>query len=345
MKYLNNCDYLRTKPILSGKMVRMLLLMLPLILTACAEKTEPLQKIPLTLALAMQPSSGLAMVALEQGLFEKHGLTITLEKFPSGKRAMNESFLKGKSDMAVSADVPLVKALLQQHKFKIFASIFHASNVNRIIARRDACIITASDLLGKRVATQKASAVHFFLHLFLTEHAISEDNIQASFYKAEELPLKLAQGEIDAFSMREPYISDAKALLGENHIVFAAPGLYRQHDIVVVNPAFEQNNPEAITRFLNALIEAESFVKERPAESIAIIAKWLGVSKEHIEMRWAEINMHVSLEQSMLLLMEDIARWVIKQEAAKNRIVPNFLDMIMTEPLERLAPDTVTIIR
>lgn len=334
----------------AGRIIgRLVVLMLSLsaltVLTSCTEKSEPMQNITLRLALAMQPSSGLSMVALEKGFFKKHGLDIRLDKFPSGKRALNESFLAGKSDVAISADVPLVKAILSNHEFNILASTFHAGNVNRIIARRDADISSPADLSGKRVATQKASAVHFFLYLFLIEHGIGENTIESLFYKAEDLPLKLARGEIDAFSMREPYISDAKNLLGDNHVIFATPGLYRQYDIVVINPGFAKNNPAATKRFLNALIEAETFVKKQPAESIAIIAKWLGVEKENIEQNWAGTSMNVSLEQSMLLLMEDIARWAIRLELVEKQKIPDFLDIIMSEPLESISPDAVTIIR
>lgn len=44
----------------------------------------------------------------------------------------------------------------------------------------------------------------------------------------------LANGEIDAFSHREPFISEAKKRLGDNAIVFEIPGAYTKTFNLVV---------------------------------------------------------------------------------------------------------------
>jgi len=88
------------------------------------------------------------------------------------------------------------------------------------------------------VATQRASAVHYFLHLFLLRHGMSEDDVDLSFMKAEELPGALSEGTIDAFSMREPFIGEAKRLMGEQAVVFSEPALYvKTFNLVAVKPA------------------------------------------------------------------------------------------------------------
>ena len=75
-----------------------------------------------------------------------------------------------------------------------------------------------------KIATQRLSAVHYFLHLFLLKHDIEDAELE--FLKAEELPQALADGKIDAFSMREPFISEAHGLVGNNGIVFRESGTY-----------------------------------------------------------------------------------------------------------------------
>ncbi|MES9908569.1 MAG: hypothetical protein ABW150_08700 [Candidatus Thiodiazotropha sp.] len=52
------------------------------------------------------------------------------------------------------------------------------------------------------------------------EHEIYEKDLELSYFKAEQLPDKLASGAIDAFSMREPYISLAREKLPGKYIVF-----------------------------------------------------------------------------------------------------------------------------
>lgn len=304
-------------------------------------KTTELDHIKL--ALGMQPSAGIIMVAVKKGLFNKNGIEVEIEKFPSGKRALHEGLFTGGADIAVSTEVPIVVSMIENKKFSIIATTFSADNVNRIIARKSAGINSPADLKGKDISTQKASAVHFFLHLFLAEQGLAAKDIKPSYMKAELLPQALASKKIDAFSMREPYISQAKELLGDDHIIFSAPGVYRQLEAVVVNKHL-LNKPQTIKNFLKALIEAERFINENSDEAKRIIADQLQVSKDAIDKIWPEVQLKVSLEQSSLILMENISRWAIEEKLVEEKKVPNILEYIYFKGLKSLKPLAVDII-
>ncbi|MBW9261457.1 MAG: NrtA/SsuA/CpmA family ABC transporter substrate-binding protein [Candidatus Thiodiazotropha sp. (ex. Lucinisca nassula)] len=325
-----------------------LLTALTMLLAACDSKPEQAGEkeiYSLRLALAMQPGSALVMVAENQGFFEQNGLRLEISEHPSGKRALHDSFFAGKSDIVISADVPVALASFTEIPFVILGSIFSANNINRLIARTDAAISTPTDLKGKKIATQKASAVHFFLHLFLVEHGIHEKELELSFFKAEQLPDKLASGAIDAFSMREPYISLARDKLPGEHIVFEKPGLYQQRDVVISNRDFIRNHSSAVRLFLKSLLDAEIYVQNNPKAAIKIISKRLGVTPSSLEKNWPEISMEVSLDQSMLLVLEDISRWAIHGGLVENRSLPDFLKRMHGQALKEISPDAVTIIQ
>jgi ABC-type nitrate/sulfonate/bicarbonate transport system substrate-binding protein len=310
---------------------------------AISSKVEERSKI--RLGVAMQPSSGLILVAINNGYFKKHGVDVEVTQYPSGKRALNDGLFKGKVDIASSADVPVAVSMLKGEEFKIASVIFKADNVNRVIARKDSGISKPSDLKGKKVATQKASAVHFFLNQFLTEHNILESDVELSYMKAEFLPKALAEGKIDAFSMREPYISQAKELLKDNYVVFEEPGLYPQIDAVVVNSKFINSSSNSVNSFVKALLDAQRFIETNPKESIKIIADTLGVSYGSIERIWPEVNLSVTLEQSTILLIENISRWAIKNKIVDKQNISNSLEFIYFIGLENANSDAVTIIR
>ena len=299
---------------------------------------------PLRMGLAMQPSSALALIARERGYFAKQGLAMEFHEYPSGKRALNEGLFTGTVDVATASDLPVAMAVLNGREVAILATTFNADNVNRIIARRDAGITAATELQGKRIATQKSSAVHYFLHLFMLENMLSVKQPGLNFMKAEQLPAALAEGRIDAFSMREPYISEAKKLLGENAIIFAAPGIYSQVDIAVASPALLNERPADISAILYALIEAEDFVANNPVEAIAIVASALGAPQVNIEQIWPTLNLHLRLEQALLLLLESEARWAIRHGYTSAKEVPDFLQHIRIAPLKQLKPGAVTLI-
>ncbi|MET0115791.1 MAG: ABC transporter substrate-binding protein [Sedimenticola sp.] len=303
------------------------------------------ERIKVRIGLAMQPTSSLAIIAASKGYFEEENIDALVSEYPSGKRALRDGLFQQKVDIAVSADVPVTMAAMEKKQFRILAATFNAGNVNRVVARTDVGIRKPSNLAGKRVATQRASAVHYFLELFMSEHDLTHDQLELSYMKAEKLPQALADGHIDAFSMREPYVSHAKALLGDRAVVFSAPGLYRQIDLLLIDPQMLDAHPDLAARLLRALFKAELFAHQRPDDAIALVAERLGVDEEGIRAFWPTLKLHVSLEQFHLLLLESEARWAIRNGLTEATEVPDFLDYIDFNGLQAVNPEAITIFR
>ena len=305
----------------------------------------PVKAEQLALGLAIHPSSALVMIALEKGFFSESGLELTVRQYPSGKRALMEGLLTDSVDVSTSADVPVVFATLRGADVRILCSTYNADNINRIVGRRDASIEKPGDLAGKRLATQRASAVHFFLHLFLLEHNVSDSDVEMSYHKAEDLPLALANATTDAFSMREPYISQASQMLGDNALVFSAPGIYVQHELLLAREGTVRERPQAIKRLIAGLLKAEDFARANPTEAIHIVSKKLGVPPDTVGDLLEGGSFRVSLQQSMLVMLEDISRWAISLEGGNGSSMPDYLDIIYLQGLGGLKPRAVTIIQ
>jgi NitT/TauT family transport system substrate-binding protein len=307
---------------------------------SAAELTPPER---LTLGLALQPSSALAILAYEQGFFEEQGLDLACEDYVSGKRAM-AALLEGRVEVASVAQVPVVFAAFQRQDFCTVATIAHVTNVQRVVGRRDRGIQGPADLRGKRVATQQASAVHFSLHMFLVKNGLSEGDITLSFLEPEQLPNALAAGRIDAFSMREPYVSQSVRLLGRNAVVLAEPGIDFQPEHLVVAADALRRKPGIVPKMLRALIRAEKFAKDHREKAIDIVAGRLKADRNELASSWADLDLTVGLDQSLLSSMEDVARWAIKDRLVTDGRVPNFLRLIDLQGLKAVAPESVTII-
>ncbi|MDA0323439.1 MAG: ABC transporter substrate-binding protein [Verrucomicrobia bacterium] len=167
----------------------------------CRKPSASIPPVHARLGLALQPTSALAMIAADNGYFREQNLDLEIKPYISGRRAM-AALLCGDVDAVTTAEVPIVFSSFESSEFRIVASIASAAGQHSIVARRDAGIAQAGDLKGKRIGTQRASAVHFFLHLFLLQHQIDADEVTIEFMKGELLPEALATGRIDAFSTR-----------------------------------------------------------------------------------------------------------------------------------------------
>lgn len=315
------------KPLLSKELAIIVVLVLVGV-GMLFQLTQPVVEGPrerVRIGVAMQPTDALVFIALENGYFAALGLDVVYKKYPSGKRALTEGLFKGDVDLVSASDVPVAMAGLNNKKFTILTTLFRADNVNRIIARKDRGIAVAEDLKGKTVGTQRASAVHFFLNEFLLDHGIVPGDVTSRFLKAEQLPQALANGTLDAFSMREPYISQARVLLGDNAIVFAAPGLYAQVEVLVGLPGFIRAHPQVIAKVMAGLVRAETFASKNPAKAIKLTARWLGVGEQQVADIWPQSQFQMGLDASLLSLLESEARWAIENDISTAAQVPSYV--------------------
>lgn len=302
----------------------------------------PMQE-PLTLRLGVpaQPTAALFIIALEKGFFSQAGLDVKPLRFPSGKRSLNDGFIPNRIDATSPTGVPVVVAAFDRDDFVILCTLFNTDDTNRIVARRDHGIETPADLRGKRIGTQQGSAVHYFLHLFLTSHGMSENDVDIVFMKAEQLPDALARGDIDAFSMREPYVSLALNMLPNQAHAMAEPGLHKQMELLVMRRSLLEEQPEIALRLLRGLKAAEDFIADNPADAIVTTARYLGSPDEKIRAIWPKLKLRVSLDKSLIDLLEKQAQWVKTTGLVNDKPIPDFRKFIEPEPLLLLWPERV----
>lgn len=326
-------------------MLRLLALGMALLISGCSDEVA-LEPLELRLGIPEQPSSALIHIALAQGYFKEQNLTVQSKFYPSGKRALLDGFAKNEVDYLSTADAPFVMQVsTTMPDLTVLASIYTTDNLNRIVARKDARIESLADIAGKRVATQSNSAVHYFLHSVITEQGIEHEQIEVEFMRAGELPVALNEGRIDAFSMREPYVSQARDLLGDAQVVVLdSPGTYVQSELLLVRHSTLKAQPEAATRLLRALVKAEAFAAEHPQEAIAIVANALDTETEAIAENWAQFNFNVRLNQALLSQLERMALW-IQLEVDPAAQAPNFIEQIDAKPLAQVAPESISLVR
>lgn len=308
------------------------------------KQVTPREKI--TIAIPGEPLNALLIIAKELGLFSREGIDLAVKDDYStgtGARAL-EGMLAGDVDVTTSADTAIVFKSFERQDFRIVASHGSSDNDPRIVARKDKGITKLSDLRGKRIGTPKGTTMHFFLHVLLVKNGISEKDVAIRYGKLEELPLALAQGEIDALSVREPYVSQATKLLGGNVVVFAEPGLYVKTLNVVALDSFIKERPEAIKKLLRALIRAEEFARKEPDQAMKIVSNRLQLSQSEMAALRPDLDLRVSLDQRLLLSLEDQARWAIKNKLTDRTAAPNYLNFIYPDGLEAVRPAGVTII-
>jgi NitT/TauT family transport system substrate-binding protein len=114
--------------------------------------------------------------------------------------------------------------------------------------------------------------------------------------------------------------------------------------LAVTNTSWVANHSDTTIRFLRALDQAENFVIHYPDVSKMALSNDLNYSTNYTEKIWANHQFTLSLEQSLILRMEDQSRWMIRNNLTSSP-VPNFLNYIYIDGLESVDPGSVNIIR
>ena len=315
-------------------------------LTGCENKS-PVQTISLGAPQSMLPS--LIWLTDELGYFSEQHIKLNLQPYPSGKIALY-AMLDGEVDLAASAETPFAIASFKRDDLRLFATMGQSDNEVRILARRDHGINQASDLRTKTIATQQGSAVHYFLTSFLLYHQLDTTDTRIQFLKADELHLALANGDVDAISMREPYLSKARAMIEPDKLVeFGVPGLYTKTYILVGNKDFTEKYPGALQGILSALNKAAEYADKHPQKAIGIIARRLHLSRDKVVALWPKVRLSISLNQSILSTLQEEAKWVLSSgqlgdNTSAGQHIPDFLQYIDPTPLQQAIPYAVGLI-
>jgi NitT/TauT family transport system substrate-binding protein len=284
--------------------------------------------------------STLVWIAQDKGYFREQGLEADVKSYQSGIFAM-EALLAGEVDLAAAADFVFVQKILAgKDNLRILGAMAETFN-QEMVVRKDLGISRPRDLKGKRVGVIRGTVGEFFLAAFLTLYGLSLEDLEMVDLKPVEMEAALAAGQVEAVVIWEPYLFAIKTRLGDqvagwrdrSSLFFWLLGTTRE----VI-----QAKGEALGRVLRALAQAETWVNQQNREAKELMRRRLGYDAAYADHVWSQGKYALSLDQALLLHMEDQARWQMPRAAGKNAM-PNFLDFFYLEPLQQAAPQAITI--
>jgi NitT/TauT family transport system substrate-binding protein len=303
---------------------------------------RPIEKV--TIAYSISYHSLLAKVAQVKGYFQQEGLEVTPHLHPYGKRAL-EDMLAGNADFATVAETPVMFAILNGADISIIATIHTTDKDDAILARKDKGILEPRDLKGKKIAVTPGTTSEFFLEAFLAVNAITREEVEMVNLRQEELPQALVDGKVDAASVFNPFLFASQKQLGEGGTTFYNRNIYTKTFVIVSTKEFVQHNPNKVDKILRALDQAEKFFRQNPEEAMKITADFSQTKIDDTREMLAGTNVGLSLDQPLILTLEDESRWAIERGLANTNVVPNYLDYIYFDGLNSIKPAAITILR
>ena len=314
--------------------------------TSCAgakNPAGPLERVTIGISTTSLLAS-LVHIAEERGYFLEEGIDVEVKGYPTGKVALAAT-LSGEVDMGTVADTPVVSISCERNDFAVILTIVDSAQHCKVLARKDRDINTPQDLIGKKIATTIGTTAHFFMSVFLTLNGIDVSDVEIIDMEPGEMVAAIVNGDVDAICTWEPNVSNAAKSLGDNAIILPGDVGYQATFSLAAMNDYIEKNPESIRNVIKALAKSEEFASNNREESIDIIASHLGIAREDVDKIWEDYRFKISLSQSLIMTLEDVARWSIRNNFTDKTEVPNYLDYIYMDALEEIKPKAVTIIR
>ncbi|MBN1849699.1 MAG: ABC transporter substrate-binding protein [Deltaproteobacteria bacterium] len=294
------------------------------------------------LAVTPWPGSAAIYVAGEKGYFQEEGIEAVFRTYPSGHLGL-EAMFSEKANLATAGDTPIARAALEGHPVTVAATLCEINRAVLLVARKDKGISSLEDLKGKRIGVVAGTTADFFLHIFLTTSYIRLTDVRIIDLETEKVVDALGKGEVDAVCTWSPYTTIARERLGRNAVIFDDPTIYKMTWNLATTKGFAERNPESIRRLLRVMLKAKKFILAHPDETRAIIAKTMGTQKFFLEQEWDDYTFTVSLDHSLIVNLEDQARWMLRQGRGEIREPFNGMDFIYIDGLQAVQPEALGI--
>jgi ABC-type nitrate/sulfonate/bicarbonate transport system substrate-binding protein len=153
----------------------------------------------------------------------------------------------------------------------------------------------------------------------------------------------LNDGTVDAVAFTQVYIDKLEKQLGTSAISWGIQSNQMIFGMDIAKNEWINEHPQLVRRFLKALEQASDYIIKHPEEAKAILKKRFNYSDEYIELVWPSNIFSLSLDQSLIVALEDEARWTISNKLTKENQIPDFMNYIYVDALKAIKPEAVNI--
>ncbi len=228
-------------------------------------------------------------VAIDNGYFEKHGIQVEMLGDTLAGPTAIQAVASGRAEAGLSSIPAIINANsagLPIVGVTDIQSALPGAPLEVYFVRRDSGIETLDDLRGKKFAVNLwKSSFHYTALMHLANNQISEEAVEFVLMPFADQVTALDAGSVDVIGLMEPYISQARAIYGDNYVeLFNAEDVFGQKQFTLhfVNRIWARENPEQARAFVAGIVDAIAWIEAHPEEARPIIAKYTGVDAQFV---------------------------------------------------------------
>ncbi|HEU4661352.1 MAG TPA: ABC transporter substrate-binding protein [Pseudolabrys sp.] len=238
------------------------------------------QKVPLRVAYTGVITWLPAMIAKENGIFDKNGLDVTMTRFT---QIANLPGTLGKQfDLAPTTAPDMLNAVASGINLAAAIGNTYESSEKKsyeVLVRADSPIKSPKDLQGKRIAGPGVGSV---MHVALIDW-VKKDGGDPSGIKGVEVPFpnmadQLKAGRVDAVEQLQPFVGAMKAAgfrsLGDPLLGISDPVLFT---FWIADADWARGHQDVLRKFRTSLQGGLAIIKSDPKAARAVLSKYTGL--------------------------------------------------------------------
>ncbi|MFJ2684281.1 aliphatic sulfonate ABC transporter substrate-binding protein [Pseudomonas sp. NPDC087342] len=238
---------------------------------------------PPTLRIGYQKSSVSMVLAREYKLFEQElpGTEVQWTEFLGGPPLM-EALNSGSVDIGNIGDIPPIFAQAAGIDLQYIGVEPNDGKTEAILLPKASTVQSVAELKGKRVALLKGSSAHNLFLKSLLRAGLQWNDVNVVYLSPSDGRAAFEQGKVDAWVVWDPYYS-AAVVDGSARVLGDGEGLNPAGSFYVASSSFAKQHPLGVAAILKTLGRAQSLSLDQPEESIALMAKTLGLQPDVVK--------------------------------------------------------------
>lgn len=226
-----------------------------------------------------------APVAIERGIFEKHGLKVELVNFAGSTDQLLETIATSKADAGVGMIHRWIKPLESGFDVKLVGSSH--GGCSRLVGYEPAGVTDLKKLKGKTIAVSDLNSPgkNFFSVLLVKAGLNPETDVSWRQFPGDMLGLAVEKGEAHAIADGDPNLMlIQRRTKGLVDLATNLSGEYAAKTCCVlgVSGALVRNDKGTAAALVRSIIEASDFVADNPNETARIYSPYSKVSQEDL---------------------------------------------------------------
>lgn len=274
----------------------------------------------LEVAVGPDPSYAPYIVGQNKGIFAKYGLNLDLKYFSNGGD-MNDALVAGQIQFSGAGTGTLLPRLSTK-KAAIIATTATSGTTFAMAARSN--LTGPQDFIGKKLGVVPGTTPDYVWQLFLQKNHIAPSQVQMVYAPPPDLTTALAQGQIDAMYIWQPWPYKATQLSSSVRIYQYSRDIgYLLYFDASGNVAWMKQHPGQTVAFLRGLKESIDYVNSHRSEAVSILANVMHQSIDATASQTSDYTYNLQMpSHAMILDAHAEGTWLARERKLDTRTMP-----------------------